>query len=572
MNKKTFVPVFVLTLSALYSIAPLLIRQEFISGGWDQSLHISFAHQANIALKEKIFYPRWLPFANGGYGSPTFIFYSPLFYVITGFIDLYVQSVPLSLKLSIFIGFFLSGLTMFLFMRNFCSSVGAVAAGIAYQLLPYHIFDFYIRETYAETFAFFWLPLMLHFAYRGFKEGEIRNWIGLAFSYAGLIMTHLVTAYIFSLVIAAFAIFNCLRGRSLNRFIKFLGAISLGLSISSVYFIPMFLERKYVHMDWLTSGGSPWRDYTYNFLFLQGNKSNDFYIHLYAILVLQVFLVMISSFLLIYNKISMHKDLLPEIVFFVCLLIFSIFMSSPPSAFLWRVIPGHPTILFPWRWLLISSLSASILIGISFDSFSFSDIKRYRKFTVLAAVFSGLVIGNIFLSSRYILSAAPMGKTDLENILKEGGGLIEYRPIWLKDKRKDFSNDRAIPVAFNEGIGTIEIFGWKSHSKSFKVDAQVPSVVRISTFYYPGWTALIDGREVPIDIEKDSGAMLINLPPGENTVLLEFRDTPLRRGAKWISIISLFAAILGLVMVRLKDRRKAIFTAHISVSNDLRLS
>jgi hypothetical protein len=78
--------------------------------------------------------------------------------------------------------------------------------------------------------------------------------------------------------------------------------------------------------------------------------------------------------------------------------------------------------------------------------------------------------------------------------------------------------------------------------------------LRISTFYYPGWTALINGREIPIGIEKDSGAMLLGLPSGGNTVLLEFRNTPLRRAAGWVSILSLFAAMLGLVVEKQKKK------------------
>jgi hypothetical protein len=65
----------------------------------------------------------------------------------------------------------------------------------------------------------------------------------------------------------------------------------------------------------------------------------------------------------------------------------------------------------------------------------------------------------------------------------------------------------------------------------------------------------VNGKEIPIDIEKDSGAMLLTLPPGENTVHLEFRNTPLRRAAKWTSILSFFIALLGLVIERQKRKQ-----------------
>jgi hypothetical protein len=66
-----------------------------------------------------------------------------------------VPSLIVSLKVTTFLGFLLSGISMYVFLRNFCSRMGSLAGGIAYQLLPYHIFDFYLRETLSEIFAFF---------------------------------------------------------------------------------------------------------------------------------------------------------------------------------------------------------------------------------------------------------------------------------------------------------------------------------------------------------------------------------------------------------------------------------
>jgi hypothetical protein len=166
------------------------------------------------------------------------------------------------------------------------------------------------------------------------------------------------------------------------------------------------------------------------------------------------------------------------------------------------------------------------------------------------------LIINLYLSSVYLTAKEPMQQRDLARIFSEGAELIEYRPIWLSDRVKDFSRERgAVPVTSKEGQGTVEIANWKPQSRLIKSIAPTASTLRISTFYYPGWTALINGREIPISIEKDSGAMLLALPPGENTVLLEFRNTPLRRAAKWTSILSFFIALLGLVIERQKRKQ-----------------
>ena len=333
--------------------------------------------------------------------------------------------------------------------------------------------------------------------------------------------------------------------------LKFLLAGLFGLSLSAIYFMPMFFEREFVHIEWLKNG--PWR-YNHNFLDMAQSRLSLFYIQLKRIVMLYLLLVIISLILACYKWIKYRT--LPnfyQFLFFLLIFAFSLFISTSFSTPIWELIPGFPTIHFPWRWLMVSTFATSVMIGLTFNSFSLEDIKNNRFIRICMAVFLALFISNLYLSLSYIMTAKPMQKKELELILMGRSDVIEYRPIWLTDKKKDFSQEPWVPVVFKEGVGNIDVLDWQSQSRAFRVDAALPSVLRVSTFYYPGWTALNNGREIPIGIEKDSGAMLINIPPGKNEVLLEFRDTPLRTVAKWISIVSLLAALFGLAMAKRKS-------------------
>lgn len=539
----------VLTLGAIYSVTPLLLHTEF-TFGQDIAYHINWATQVSGSIREGVIYPRWLSESNNGYGSPTTIFYAPFSLFLAGGINLIIPSLILSLKVATFIGFLFSGMWMYLFLRNFCGIGPSIAGGVAYQLLPYHMFDIYWRGALAEAFAFMWLPLILHFAYRACTEDTANHWIGLSMSYAGLILTHIVSAYIFTFVVGAMALLFSFKSKNVRLLLKFIMSFILGFSISAVYFIPMVFERRFVHIEWLTE--VPWGNYTDSFLFMLRSGGDSFFVHLEQIVILEILLAVISI-ILIYCRIRESDQLkLSQLWFFSFLFAFSLLITTSYSIPLWKVIPGLQTIQFPWRWVMISTLAAAVLIGLAFDAYSYSEIKRDRFIRVFVAVFHALIIGNIYLASVHIFTAKPVEREDMEWILKDGGDVIEYRPIWLTDKKKDFSKEKRTFVSFKKGEGTTDIVNWESQSRLFKVNTSIPSTVRISTFYYPGWTALVNGKEVSIDIEKDSGAMLLNLPAGENEVLLEFRDTPLRRGAKWVSILSLLAALFGLVMARRK--------------------
>ncbi len=571
--KKTTISILLLTLSALCSIIPLLMRPEFVFGT-DHFLYINWAYQVGIGIREGILYPRWLSLSNGGYGSPTMIFYSPLFYWITGVVNLFIPSLIVSLKITTFAGFLLSGLAMYLFLRSFCGHSASIAGGIAYQLLPYHLIRFYVHVTLAETFAYVWIPLIFYFLYKGCIEDTLPHWLGLAFSYAGLVLTHLVSAYIFTFVIVSFALFLAIRGKGPRLFLKFTLASIFGLAFSAAYFIPMVTERRFVHIKWIEL--IPAYNYIHNFLFLPENSLKEFYTALALIVILLAFLVIISLRIFYYR--SRAYGIMPGSFpfFFSLVLSFSLFISTPLSWPIWRLTPGLSTIQFPWRWLMVSTFAASVLVALTFDAFSIADIKRDVYVRVSMALFCTIIAVNLYISSVYIVTAEYVKEGDMKWILTDGGDVIEYRPVWLSHKTKDFSRlsppqgilpppfvqpsqkteeflrGKEDPVIFRDGKGTVDVVSWRSQSRSFKVNASIPSILRVSTFYYPGWTALLNGKEISIDIEKDSGAMLLNVPSGKNEVLLEFRDTPLRRASKWISIISVIVAFIGIVIARAK--------------------
>lgn len=70
--------------------------------------------------------------------------------------------------------------------------------------------------------------------------------------------------------------------------------------------------------------------------------------------------------------------------------------------------------------------------------------------------------------------------------------------------------------------------------------------MRIHTYWFPGWRAYIDGKEVNIDYSNEYGLMDIRVPAGEHKIDIKLGDTALRLIAKAISLISLL--ILGLII------------------------
>ena len=58
-------------------------------------------------------------------------------------------------------------------------------------------------------------------------------------------------------------------------------------------------------------------------------------------------------------------------------------------------------------------------------------------------------------------------------------------------------------------------------------------------FYFPGWQARIDSQAAPVYPSGEPGLVTVDVPAGDHVVELRFGDTPLRRLANGVSLLSL---------------------------------
>ena len=136
-----------LTLPAVF--APMKIHDSFwIDWVW--------ADQFTEQLRQGTLYPRWLPQAHDGLGSPTFYYYPPLAFYVTGLLGLCGLSTYASIIGAFGAGFLLSGLTMYAWLRGWAKR--PLVGALAFMAAPYHVFDFYGRGALAEFLAIALIP------------------------------------------------------------------------------------------------------------------------------------------------------------------------------------------------------------------------------------------------------------------------------------------------------------------------------------------------------------------------------------------------------------------------------
>jgi hypothetical protein len=106
------------------------------------------------------------------------------------------------------------------------------------------------------------------------------------------------------------------------------------------------------------------------------------------------------------------------------------------------------------------------------------------------------------------------------------------------------------PLDLADDNGEAAVVQWKPQHRQFRVSLTDSDQLWVRTFNFPGWTASVDGKPAGITAGEDLGDIEIDLPPGEHDVELDFRDTPLRRRAGWLTAGSfVFIAALTLVAI-----------------------
>jgi hypothetical protein len=176
--------------------------------------------------------------------------------------------------------------------------------------------------------------------------------------------------------------------------------------------------------------------------------------------------------------------------------------------------------------------------------------KTKRRISVLMVVIS---LTMLLLDLKYIKYVYAFPQQRLIPVQTQNSNL-EHLPIWaVKDNIS--SNTINYRIEIVKGEGTSEILSWKSAERTIKLIAEHPIVVKVQTFYFPGWKAYLDGTEIALQIDSATGAMLIDIPKGDHMLKLKFVDTPVRYYGKLISLLSFLA--LGLFLLADKMRKSS---------------
>lgn len=386
---------------SMFAMAPFWLPGYFW-GANDARHHVYFLFEYDRLVQDGIWWPRWSPDFAFGYGYPFFNIYGLLSHFLgellvhfAGFE--YTVAVEAIFVLSIGV----SAAAMYAYISSWQGRAAGLVAATVYTYIPYHLFNLYVRANLAESMAFVWLPLCLWTVRQSVRTPSYRWLLGIAISYAGLMLTSNLIIVLFTPLLGLYTFLLVLVYSRPNENLsaplqtwqqRLMGWLSpvwqartvgwirtallpgagllAGVGLSAIFWLPMLLERQYVRVD-------QWFDGRYNFrghflYFFQlfrptwgfgtsesgPNDAVSFQLGLIPLI-----LALLGA-MLIWNLVRRQRW---EIACFVLVGSVTTFFAMTWGAFLWE-LPIVGTVLqfaqFPWRWLSITALCISILSGL----------------------------------------------------------------------------------------------------------------------------------------------------------------------------------------------------------------
>ncbi|MBI3359919.1 MAG: hypothetical protein HY023_02285 [Chloroflexi bacterium] len=397
-------------LFALLAASPLLLNTGFLNtrGGGDSPFLLFRLHQLLAALRQGVFPVRWMPDAALGLGYPFFNYYAALPFYFAAALKAFGFSYVLSLKLTQFAGFAVAAWGMYAWMHEAgYARPAAVLATAAYTFAPFHLVNVYVRgDSLSELWAFAWYPLILLTVLRLARHPSLRRALPFGLAYAGLLLTHNISALIFTPFLLLYLIVLLLQSLIPRPSSRLPGApaardapsvtlrstlseasrrhpspaahsalfivhcslsIALAFALSAFFWLPALMEGKYGQLASVTQG---YFNYTQHFRGLSLVQPSLLFNYdvgsagttPFAMGLVQSVLVVCGLIALARGALR-RRSIAAHDIFALAGLIVATFMITPLSRRLWDSLPLLPYVQFPWRFLSIQSLFAAMVVS-----------------------------------------------------------------------------------------------------------------------------------------------------------------------------------------------------------------
>ena len=438
-------------------------------------------------------------------------------------------------------------------------------------------------------------PWVLWAFRRTVRRGRSVDILVAGVAYAALALNHNFHAFIFTPVVAVYVLGLCAAERRWTSVWRAAMAGALGLALSAAFWLPALYERQWslAHEGFYVVRSSfqlrflSWRELLAWPEALDTGAANP-----YLPFALGWGAIVLGGlgFLTLFLARGLSREQRYHLVFFALLLAVAVFMVLPVSVPIWEGAPLLATAEFPWRLMGVAALSLAFLAGASLcwlkgtwsvgrlsiaaasSCHSERSEESLRVLVVIVAALSIILTTMVYTyppkpfvpygtptlaeGVQYELATQTIGTTTLGEYLPRW---VQERPLtspMVDDYLAARPPDKLVRSALPEGV-TAELLEHNSVRDVYRVSSPQDWRMALFTFYYPGWTAAIDGKPAEIAIGEPRGLIAVPVPAGEHQVAVSFEDIPMRTAANVLSLLAWVLVVAGLVYSAVRSRRGA---------------
>ena len=549
-RRRSLIPLYVSAVTAAVFVLPMCLLGN--PSGHDLQPHLASWMDIHGQWRQGVWFPRWAEWSNFGYGEPRFIFYPPLTPLLGAAFGSLMpwRMVP---GLMVWIGLFTAALCMYKLASDWLSPRRGLIAAVLFASNPYNIILAYYRSAFAELIAAALFPLLI-WAVLGIVRREWKRAPVLAVTFAAIWITNTPAGVIATYTVVAALAVCCVRRRDARPLVLPAACVAMGFGLAAFYVFPAWREQRWIDVAAIVGGdGNPER----NFLFSTNNAA-DFLAFNWIVSAVAVCLILLTALAIVFE----WRQRRARADFFwvtTLLAVVSSFLMLPLSRILWRYLPTLEFLQFPWRWLIVLTVSWAALISAAIKF-------RSKLFWFAAAFVCGAALalslkvgwGGHDVSTVAQKFASESGYFSTTNFTPLGANrftLEEHAPLLQRADEKG----ELLPLQ----DASAQVTQWSAERKQFSVQARSETTLAIKLLNYPAWEVLVDGRPADVELFKKNGQMLITVPPGTHAVDLRFRRTRDRAIGGAISAASVILLLIVSGVLWRSERRKLRISAAV---------
>ena len=548
LTRSQLLPALVIAAIAV-SCFPLL---QGFPRGHDWIFELVRVAEYGHALDAGQYPPFWADNLYGGYGSPIFLFYAPLFMLVASVFAAAFGSImwgataTLGLFTALAAFFIMCMVRSALTTHDTLSHATVRIAAYLYILNPYLIGDKLLRNANAEFAALCIAPLAFWglFAVRSTpRRGALLLAAGISLTTLAHNLTALVVATLVSF--AALALYPPRSDPA--RFLHVCGGILLGLLMSAFFWLPALLLQSQVQLEQMTGGRF---DFHQNFPPLETLFGFEFYSLGWWPLA-----ILATSLLAVWRiPLERHVRVLNYAALIAAFTLLALQLKW--STWVWEHVPMLPLFQFPWRMMGPLALMIALLGALLFFRFA-----RGRSSTALITVelaVLALCFANAVPQLNQYQPLSPATSESLtagltaaaiRNTSPPATVLDEYLPQGASAATATQFRALQDPILNSHPPTQVHVVTNLPGRSTVEIIASQPATLHLARWAFPVWQATVNGVPTPFQPGRLQNVDIV-VPAGRSEVTLQLHPPMIRMAGVAASLLGLLLWIAGMFFKR----------------------